>query len=149
MNAVSEAWGFLGAAGIPPLSPLAMALPDRLRSLSESLRDAATLLDKDVDALSRAFDRVINSERPTKKGGKGAKDAVILEHALGLTRELRNVGLGNTCIFVSSNTNDFAASRTTTLHPSLAPYFAAPTNLRYAASLTSAVTLLRVEGWVP
>ena len=81
VNAVSEAWGFLGTAGIPPLSPLAMTLPDRLRSLSESLRDAATLLDKDVDALSRTLDRVINSEKPTKKGGKGAKDAVILEHA--------------------------------------------------------------------
>ena len=112
-------------------------------------RDAAILLDKDVDALSRAFDRIMNAELPAKKGGKGAKDAVILEHALGLTRVLRAAGFAHTCIFASSNTADFAASRTTTLHPTLVPAFGTPTDLHYAASLTAAVTLLRGEGWVP
>ncbi len=49
--------------------------------------------------------------------------------------------------FASSNTGDFAASKTTLLHPTLPPSFAAPTaNLHYAASLTAAVTLLRRDG---
>ena len=55
VNAVSAAWDFLGIPGIPSLSPQMMALPDRLRILSEALRDVAILLDKDVDALSRDF----------------------------------------------------------------------------------------------
>ena len=65
--------------------------------LSETLRDAAILLDKDADALSRAIDRVIRAELPAKKGGRGAKDAVILEHAIGLTTALRSHGVC-TCV---------------------------------------------------
>jgi len=125
-----------------------MTLPDQLKTLSETLRDATILLDVDFDALRRAFDRVIWAELPAKKGGKGAKDAVILEQALALARALRAAGSPQTCVFVSSNTNDFAVSRTTSLHPHLSPSFAAA-KLRYAASLTAAVTLLRGEGWVP
>jgi len=149
VNAVSEAWSFLGMAGIPLLPVLAMPLPDRLKDLSETLLNAAILLDKDADALSRAIDRVIKAERPAKKGGKGAKDAVILEHAVGLTNALRAVGFGQTCIFVSSNTDDFAISKTTSLHPIVARVFAAPTNLGYAASITAAVAQLKGAGWVP
>ena len=73
VNAVSEAWGFLGSAGIPLLPLWAMPLPDRLKDLSENLHNAAILLDKDGDALSRAIERVITGEPPAKKGGKGAK----------------------------------------------------------------------------
>jgi hypothetical protein len=149
VDAVSDAWGFLGVAGIPPLPALAMSLPDRLKDLSEDLRNAAILLDKDADALSRAIERVIKAEKPAKKGGQGAKDAVIMEHALGLTSALRAVGFGHPCIFASSNTHDFAVSNTTTLHPTLVPLFAAPTNLQYAASITTAVALLRAGGWLP
>jgi len=149
VNAVSEAWSFLGMAGIPFLPVLAMDLPDRLKDLSETLRNVAILLDKDADALSRAIDRVIKAERPAKKGGKGAKDAVILEHAIGLTNALRAAGFGQTCIFVSSNTDDFAVSKTTALHPTLTPVFAAPTNLRFEASISAAVALLKGGGWVP
>jgi hypothetical protein len=149
VNAVSEAWGFLGMAGIPSLPAAAMILPNRLRDLSKVLRDAAILLDKDADALSRAIDRVINVMRPMRKEGKGAKDAVIVEHAIGLTSALRVAGFAQRCVFVSSNTNDFAISKTTTLHPHLAGAFGAPTNLDYAASIPAAVTLLKAGGWVP
>lgn len=148
VNAVSEAWGFLGSTGLPRLPASAMNLPDRLKTLSEELRDAAILLDKDVDALSRAIDRVINAELPAKAGGKGAKDAVIMEHALGLTLALRAAGFQRTCIFVSSNTGDFAAPKTTNVHPILAPFFTSA-NLRYAASLAEAVALLKGQGWAP
>jgi hypothetical protein len=149
VNAVSEAWSFLGLTGIPFLPKAAMRLPDRLKDLSEKLCNTAILLDKDADSLSRAVDRVINAERPAKKGGKGAKDAIILENAIGLTKSLRAAGFAQTCIFVSSNTDDFAEPKTTKLHSSLAPIFAAPTNLQYAASVTAAVALLKGVGWVP
>ncbi len=148
VNAVSDAWNFLGVPGIPPLPTHALPLPDRLKDLSETLRDAAILLDKDADALSRAIDRMIKAERPAKKGGRGAKDAVIMEHAIGLSTELRAAGFVEPCIFVSSNTSDFAGSNTTALHPNLAPVFAGP-NLLYAASLPEAVVLLKGANWVP
>jgi len=148
VNAVSEAWAFLGHAAIPRLSPLATTLPDRLRSFSEALRDASILLDKDDVALSRAFDRVVSSRRPAKKGGKGAKDAAILEHVVRLVNELRGAGFTGRCIFVSSNTNDFAAANTTALHPDLRPDLD-PIGLDYAASLNAAVALLKGHGWVP
>ena len=148
VNAVAEACGFLGIAGIPLLPDLAKTLPELLKALSESLRHAAILLDKDADALSRAIDRVINAELPAKAGGKGAKDAVIMEHALGLTLALRAAGFQRTCIFVSSNTGDFAAPKTTNVHPILAPFFTSA-NLRYAASLAEAVALLKGQGWAP
>jgi hypothetical protein len=148
VNAVSEAWTFLGHAGVRLLSPLETTLPERLRTLSETLRDASILLDKDDVALSRAFDRVIGSRRPAKKGGKGAKDAAILEHAVRLMSELRIAGFAGRCVFVSSNTNDFATANTTVLHPDLRPDFDS-INLEYAASLNAAVALLRAGGWVP
>jgi len=149
VNAVAQAWGFLGVAGIPALPMHALPLPERLKDLSNELLDVAILLDKDADALSRAIERVINSKLPARKGGKGAKDSVILEHAIGLTDELRNAGFGEICVFASSNTHDFAASGATTLHPLLQPDFDPPTNLQYAFSLSRAVAMLKAGGWVP
>jgi hypothetical protein len=119
-----------------------------LRTLSETLRHASLLLDKDDVALSRAFDRVVDSRRPAKKGGKGAKDAAILEHAVRLVTELRSARFTGRCVFVSSNTSDFATANTMNLHPDLKPDFV-PINLDYAASLNAAVALLRRDGWRP
>jgi hypothetical protein len=149
VNAVAQTWEFLGVAGIPVLPMHALPLPDRLKDLSKELLNAAILLDKDADALSRAIDRVINSQLPARKGGKGAKDSVILEHAIGLTDALRNAELGQICVFASSNTHDFAASGATTLHPLLQPDFDPPTDLQYAFSLFRAVTILKGSGWAP
>lgn len=149
VNAVAQAWGFLGVAGIPVLPLHALPLPDRLRDLSKELLDAAIQLDKDADALGRAIDRVIHSKLPARKGGKGAKDSVILEHAIGLTDALRNAGFGQVCVFASSNTHDFAVSGATTLHPLLQPDFDPPTDLRYAFSLSRAVAMLKAGGWAP
>jgi hypothetical protein len=149
VDSVAQAWGFLGIAGIPPLPMYAQSLSDRLKDLSQELLHAAILLDKDSDALSRAIDRVINSTLPAKKGGKGAKDSVILEHAIALADALRSAGLGETCIFVSSNTRDFSAPGSTALHPLLQPDFDPPTDLLFAVSLPVAVARLKAVGWVP
>ena len=78
MNAVAEAWGFLDMAGIPLLPELATILPVRLREISEILLNAAISLDKDHDALHRAFDRIINAALPAKKGGRGAGPAHLI-----------------------------------------------------------------------
>ena len=148
-NAVSEAWGYLGIEGIPPLPEPAMILPDHLKEISERLMEGAICLDKNHNSMKRAVDRLIHAQRPVKKGGGGATDAIIMEHALGLTSELRRGGFERECFFVSSNTREFAAENTTRLHPVLVPAFAAPTNLHYAASLTAAINQLRSTGWTP
>jgi hypothetical protein len=148
VTAVAEAWGHLGHPTLPTLPPQVLGLPDELRVLSRDLLDVAILLDKDASALSRALDRVINVVLPAKKGGKGAKDAVILEHALELIGALQAAGFTEISLFVSSNTADFAVSHTTTLHPTLAPLFGA-INLDYFASLGAAVAHLTANGWTP
>lgn len=149
VEAVAQSWNFLGMPGIPALPMNALLLLDRLRELSQDLLDAAILLDKDGDALSRAVERVIKSTLPAKKGGKGAKDSIILEHAICVTDALRKAGFAGTCVFVSSNTRDFAKSGTTALHPILQPDFDPPTNLQYAANLVQASVILETSGWVP
>ena len=149
VDAVADAWSFLGVGGIPTLPIHALPLADRLKDLSKELRDSAILLDKDADALSRAIERVINSQLPARRGGKARKDAVILEHAIGLTDALRGGGFAQTCVFVSSNTRDFATPGATTLHPLLQPDFDPPTDLQYAVSVSQAVAILKADGWVP
>jgi hypothetical protein len=147
-NAVADVCGYLAVAGVVGLPAAALALPGLLRQLSENLLAAAIRLDHDGGSLGRAIDRVIEGRLPARKGGRGAKDAVILEHALEATRQLRVAGFAGTCVFTSSNTSDFAAPPLTTVHPLLAPHFAS-VNLHYAASLTAAEALLLTGGWVP
>jgi hypothetical protein len=105
-------------------------------------------MDHDFAALGRAVDRINASTRPAKPGGKGAKDSVILEHAVEATAQLRNAGFAGTCLFVSSNTKDFADAGSINLHAQLTPVLKA-VNLEYAVSLTHAESILKAAGWVP
>ena len=147
-NAVARVCGYLALATAATLPPAAGGLSGLLRKLSADLLAAAIRLDYNSDALASAMNRVVAARLPAKKGGKGAKDAVILEHALEAARQLRAAGFTGTCVFTSSNTSDFATSKTTKLHPLLAPDFT-PLNLLYAASLTDAETHLLAAGWIP
>jgi hypothetical protein len=147
-NAVAEVCGYLAVPGVAALPAAALGLPGLLRQLSADLLAAAIRLDHHGGALASAIDRVVNTRLPARKGGKGAKDAVILEHALEATRQLRASGFAGTCVFTSSNTSDFAAPQSPTLHPLLVPDFT-PHNLLYATSLTHAETHLLAAGWVP
>ena len=88
VGAVSASCAFVGLPALGPLPPALATLPDRLKTLSKNLLDASILLDKDSDALSRAIDRIINALKPARKGGQGAKDAAILEHAVSLVDAL-------------------------------------------------------------
>jgi hypothetical protein len=149
VDSVALAWGFLGVPGLPLLAQQVTQLSDRLTSLSQDLLAAVMELDKDDFALRRAADRVIRAELPARKGGKGAKDAIIMEHAVELAIALRAAGFNGLCLFASSNTTDFASGKTTTLHPNLQAPFGPPASLTYAARLSLAVRALKSSGWVP
>ena len=88
VGAVSASCTFVGLPALGPLPAGLATLPDRLKTLSKNLLDASILLDKDGDALGRAIDRIINALKPARKGGQGAKDAAILEHAVSLVDAL-------------------------------------------------------------
>jgi hypothetical protein len=106
-------------------------------------------MDNNADPLKRAIDRVIAGTTPAKPGGKGAKDAVIIEHAIEVTRKLREGHFTQLCIFVSSNTGDFAASKTSTnLHSNLVPVLN-PIQLDYDIGLENAEKRLAALGWTP
>jgi hypothetical protein len=152
VNSVSAVSASCAFAGLPALGPLPAGLatlPDRLKALSENLLGASILLDKDGDALSRAVDRIINARRPARKGGQGAKDAVILEHAVSLVDALLLGGFTGHRVFVSSNTGDFATAKTTGIHPDIKPALDPPREIHYFVSLAAAVAWLKANGWVP
>jgi hypothetical protein len=148
-NAVSSICGLLGLPAVPVLPVAVLTMPDLLRQLSADLLGACVRIDHDFTALDRAVDRIINQTHPvTGPDSKGAKDSVILEHAVETTSRLRAAGFAGVCLFVSSNTNDFAVKGSTNLHAKLAATFN-PVNLQYAVSLTHAESILTAAGWVP
>jgi hypothetical protein len=97
--------------------------------------------------LSRAIDRVINTLEPARKGGQGAKDAAILEHAVSLVDALLVGGFAGRRVFVCSNRGDFATAKTTAVHPDIRSVFDPPRDIHYSVSLSAAVTWLKASGW--
>jgi hypothetical protein len=149
VGAVSDSCTLVGLSALGPLPADLPTLPDRLKTLSKSLMDASILLDKDGDALSRTIDRIINAVKPARRGGQGAKDAAILEHAVSLVDGLLAGGFAGSRAFVSSNTDDFATAKTTAVHPDIRPAFDPPRDIRYFVSLSAAVMWLKASGWTP
>jgi hypothetical protein len=147
-NAVADACGHMGLPALAPLPVGTAGLPALLLQLSADLLDACVTMDHQAAALNRAVDRIIASRLPVRKKGTGAKDAVIVEHALELTGQLRRAGFTQPCVFVSSNTSDFAAPSSAGVHPDLATEFAAA-RLDYAISLDDAERILLAAGWTP
>lgn len=148
VSAVSATCPFVGLPALGPLPPNLATLPDRLKALSKDLLDKSILLDKDNDALSRAMDRVINGLKPARKGGQGAKDAAILEHAVSLVDALLVGGFAGRRAFVSSNTVDFARANTTAVHPEIRPVFDPPRDIHYFVNLSAVAKWLKTSGWV-
>lgn len=148
-NSVASICALLALPVIAPLPAGVLAMPDLLRQLSTDLLAVCMTIDHDFAAMGRAIDRIIAYTHPVKQPhSKGAKDSVILEHAVELTVQLRNAGFAGICLFVSSNTTDFANPGSTNLHAQLAAAFN-PINLQYAVSLTHAEDILQNAGWVP
>ncbi len=122
--------------------PLDMHL--KLRQLAEDLLARATVLDRDQQCLERAVVRLIAKRRPSHN--KEMKDSMNLEQSLELSRILRaDPPLAYPCVFVSSNTNDFAAPKSSKLHADLQADFDAA-SLLYFTSLRAAVGSLRAQG---
>lgn len=149
VDAVSACCAFVGLSALGPLPADLPTLPDRLKALSKSLLDASILLDKDSEALSRAMDRIISAVKPARRGGQGAKDAAILEHAVSLVDALLVGGFAGSRAFVSSNTDDFATAKITAIHPDIRPAFDPPRDIHYFVSLSAAVAWLKASGWMP
>jgi hypothetical protein len=147
-NAVASICGHMALPGVAFLPAAVLNLPTLLRQLAADLLAAAVTIDHNAAAMRRAVDRMIASTHPVKPGGKGAKDSVILEHAVEMTSKLRTAGFHGDCIFVSSNTRDFASPGSTSLHAQLASAFN-PVTLQYAVSLQHAESILLAGGWVP
>lgn len=147
-NAVSSICGHMTLPAVATLPAAVLTLPDMLRDLSADLLGEAVRIKNQAAAMDKAIARIIDSAHPAKPGVKGAKDSIILEQAVETTSKLRAAGFTGICLFVSSNTNDFAVKGGTTLHAKLAPAFN-PVALQYAVSLEDAETILLGAGWVP
>jgi hypothetical protein len=148
-NAISAICGHLALPTVAVLPAAVLTMPAALRQLSADLLAACVAIDHDADALNRAVNLIVAGTHPVKRpDNKGAKDAVILEHAVQTAAQLRGAGFTGNCLFVSSNTKDYAAPGSTNLHAQLAPSFN-HANLGYAVSLTDAHAVLIADGWVP
>jgi hypothetical protein len=119
-------------------------LAAKLRALSDNLLGKANVLERNQSCLERAVNRLINKTRPSH--AKEMKDSMNLEQCLELSRSLQQRGFLKSRIWVSSNTNDFAAGPTSShLHPDLESEFSVA-GLKYFTSLQAALNRLRAEG---
>lgn len=132
-----EACDILGIAlafGRPGYS--GVGLVERLYDLTKELLSLSKVLEEDGGCNSRGLRRVRIKTPPSKKGGE-AKDCVILEECLELTRQLRANAYVGKCIFCSSNSRDYG-EQGADLHPILANEFATM-DLQFATNLPWAV----------
>ena len=104
-----------------PIVPFSQTLPNELESRVNRGIQSASVLDRedrfDVLGMGRAVER----RRPARQGK--AKDAVIVEEALELSRMLLALGHQQPRVFLTSNTADFCERGV--LHPDLDPDFGA------------------------
>jgi hypothetical protein len=144
---LAEAAPWVGV-GLPnPLAVHPLGLHAGFRKLATDLLARAFVLARDRACLDRAVVRLIEKRRPSHT--KEMKDSMNLEQCLELTAQLHRTGYGHPRVFVSSNTNDFADSATSSrLHPDLQAEFAAA-SLEYFSSLRAAVGSLRARGQLP
>ena len=90
-NAVAAICSHLALPEVAALPAGVLKMPALLRQLSTDLLAACVTIDNDGLALARAVDRIIAYRHPVKQPhSKGAKDSVILEHAVETTAQLRN-----------------------------------------------------------
>jgi hypothetical protein len=111
VNAVISLTGLLSGlipGPLPPVAILTAQVTGHFDRLSRDLLDRATCVTRDLGCLERALDRQISDpQRLPARGKTGAKDCVILEHVLELSRSLGQ-SYQKPRYFVSSNAGDFA-----------------------------------------
>jgi hypothetical protein len=109
---------------LPPFTAPAFSpspLPGALADLAQRLLARSTPLDQDPATHQRAYQRVLDKRRPSRRGE--IKDAVMVEEYLELCRRLRAGGFPSSAVFLSSNTNDFCEGSARALHTELAADF--------------------------
>jgi hypothetical protein len=98
-NSVSAICTLLGLPAVAALPGGVLNMPSMLRQLSADLLAACETIDHNGPAMSRAIDRIVANKHPVKQdSSKGAKDSVILEHAVETTAQLRAAAFRETCI---------------------------------------------------
>lgn len=126
---------------IKPLKFGEMKIPHTLRKIADDLLETALLIARENDCKLRAGDRVADGKRPSQKGQEEYKDCEIIEHYLEVSRQLRNKGFKEKCVFVSSNKKDFREKNTTKVHPDLDSDFK-EVGLQYAGDIAWANYLI-------
>jgi len=144
---LAEAALRVGAALPVPSAVHPFGLHAAFRKLADDLLGRAVVLDRDQASLDRAVARLIAKRRPSHK--KEIKDSMNLEQCLEFCARLRNGRFTRPAVFISSNTNDYAAASTSPhLHDDLRAEFAT-VSLEYFPSLRAAVGSLRARGELP
>ena len=130
----------VSAATTTPHPAAALSIHLKARQLADGLLQRAVTLARDQSCLNRAIERLMVKRRPAHKNQ--IKDSINLEQCLELCRQLRSRGFASPVVFVSSNTNDFAASDQPNpgpgLHIDLQPEFDS-LQLEYYSSLRAAL----------
>lgn len=126
---------------IEPLKFQNLKIPDALRKIADNLLETSIIIARENDCKLRAGDRVIDGKRPSQKGKEEYKDCEIIEHYLEVSRQLRNRGFKEKCVFVSSNKKDFCEKNTTNIHPDLDTDFQ-EVGLEYVADIAWANYLI-------
>jgi hypothetical protein len=144
---LTQAAPCVGVAFTSPVAVRPLALDAAFRGLADGLLARATVLAREQVCLDRAVARLIAKRRPSHK--KEIKDSMNLEQCLELSKVLESAAFPRACVFVSSNTNDFADSSTgSRVHPDLQPEFTAA-SLEYFTSLHAAIGSLQHRGQLP
>jgi hypothetical protein len=144
---LAEAALWLGLALPAPLAVHPFGIQTSCRRLADDLLTKCVVLARDQASLDRAVARLMAKRRPSHK--KEMKDSMNLEQTLELSTRLQNAGFAFARVFISSNTNDFAASPTDSrLHPDLLADFTGA-GLEYYPSLRAAIGSLRARGQLP
>ncbi|OQY58001.1 MAG: hypothetical protein B6245_14110 [Desulfobacteraceae bacterium 4572_88] len=78
-----------------------------LRNISEKLLKSSISFSNDMGCFAKSSLRVIRNEAPASKGKSEAKDCMIIEHYLKISRCLHENGFKEKRIFITSNKKDY------------------------------------------
>lgn len=120
--------GILRAIGVetpepPRLEPLKFS--DHARRIVDRLLATALVVQDEAHTMVKAVERVSRPAAPATRAKQSVKDCVIIETYLHVAALLRASGFGHRIVFLTANTNDFAAPGSKRLHSDLVGDFAA------------------------
>jgi len=111
VSQVSKISNFLlNATDSAQLESTLTSLESNLTDLTDALFKSCLKIAPDHNCASQAAVRLASNMAPAKRGSSNMGDCLVIEHFLELVRQLRAVGFGPPCIFISSNYRDFGAA---------------------------------------